>query len=101
MRSLPCLARIALAATVATTLALSFGATSTALALERGSLGRRVRSPEVSDDHKITFRLQAPNAKSVFVTGDFTGKTIEMARDADGVWSFTTAPLKPSSYQYW
>src|SRR6476620_57321 len=101
MRSLPCLARIALAATVATTLALSFLANSTALAQERGSLGRRVRSPEVSDDHKITFRLQAPNAKSVLVTGDFTGQTVEITRGAAGVWSFTTDPLTPSSYQYW
>src|SRR6185369_16283185 len=78
-----------------------FLATSSVLAQEQGSLGRRVRSPEVSDDHKVTFRLQAPNAKSVLVTGDFTGKTIEMMKDADGVWSFTSEPLKPSSYQYW
>src|SRR3954452_23734251 len=70
-------------------------------AQERGSLAKRVLSPEVTPDHKITFRLQAPGAKAVLVTGDFTGKTLEMAKDADGVWSFTTESLKPSSYQYW
>ena len=70
-------------------------------AQERGSVAKRVLSPEVSPDHKITFRLQAPHAKSVLVTGDFTGKTLEMTKDADGVWSFTTESLKPSSYQYW
>lgn len=100
MAFLGCLPRIA-AAAVASIVALSFLANSAALAQERGSLGKRVRSPEVSDDHKITFRLQASNAKSVLVTGDFTGKTIEMTKDADGVWSFTTEPLKPSSYQFW
>jgi len=101
MRSLPCQPRIALA-TVAVIAALSpLLASSSVVAQERGSSQRRVRSPEVSEDHKITFRLQAPNAKSVLVTGDFTGKSIEMTRDADGVWSFTTEPLKPSSYQYW
>jgi enterochelin esterase-like enzyme len=101
MRSLPCQPRIALAAVAAIVAFSPFLASSSVLAQERGSLQRRVRSPEVSDDHKITFRLQAPNAKSVLVTGDFTGKTIDMTRDADGVWSFTTEPLKPSSYQYW
>jgi enterochelin esterase-like enzyme len=94
----PRLLRTAVAAAI---VACAFLAGSSVLAQERGSLARRVRSPEVSDDHKITFRLQAPNAKSVLVTGDFTGKTIEMTRDADGVWSFTTDTLKPSSYQYW
>ena len=95
MGFLPCLLRIVLAAVI---VAFSFLGHSAALAQERGSLQRRVRSPEVSDDHKVTFRLQAPNAKSVLLTGDFTGKTIEMTRDADGVWSFTTELLKPSSY---
>ena len=101
MGFLQCLLRTALAAVGAAIVACSFLAGSSVLAQERGSLERRVRSPEVSDDHKVTFRLQAPNAKSVLVTGDFTGKAIEMTRDADGVWAFTTEPLKPSSYQYW
>src|SRR5947207_6089385 len=30
-----------------------------------------VISPQVSDDHRITFRLAAPNAKQVQVRGDF------------------------------
>jgi enterochelin esterase-like enzyme len=97
MGSLQAKARIAVKA-ILTFLSLGIGL---AHAQERGSVAKRVLSPEVSPDHKITFRLPAPNAKSVLVTGDFTGKTIEMTRDADGVWSFTTEPLKPSSYQYW
>jgi enterochelin esterase family protein len=97
------LARVPRVAAVAVPAIVAFSllTNSAAPAQERGSLGKRVRSPEVSDDHRVTFRLQAPNAKSVLVTGDFTGKTIEMTKDADGVWSFTTEPLKPSSYQYW
>src|SRR2546423_816641 len=90
-------ARIAVKAILAF---LSLGA-GLAHAQERGSVAKRVLSPEVSPDHKITLRLQAPNAKSVLVTGDFTGKTLEMTKDADAVWSFTTESLKPSSYQYW
>ena len=70
-------------------------------AQERGNVGRSVISPEVSADHKITFRLQAPNAKTVQVAGDFSGDTFDLKKDDNGVWSYTTEALKPSSYQYW
>jgi enterochelin esterase-like enzyme len=76
-------------------------ALSIARAQERGNVGRSVISPEVSADHKITFRLQAPNAKTVQVAGDFSGDTFDMNKDYKGVWSYTTDALKPSSYQYW
>jgi enterochelin esterase-like enzyme len=76
-------------------------ALSVARAQERGNVGRSVISPEVSADHKITFRLQAPNAKTVQVAGDFSGDTFDMKKDDNGVWSYTTEALKPSSYQYW
>ena len=70
-------------------------------AQERGNVGRIVISPEVSADHKITFRLQVPNAKTVQVAGDFSGETFDLKKDDKGVWSYTTDALKPSSYQYW
>jgi len=63
--------------------------------------GRRVVSPEVTADGCIILRLQAPNAKAVQVQGDFTPKVHDMARDDGGVWSFTSEPLRPGSYQYW
>ena len=63
--------------------------------------GRGVLSPEVTADRRIIFRLQAPNAKSVQVQGDFTAKTHDMTKDDNGVWSYTSEPLKPGSYQYW
>jgi enterochelin esterase family protein len=63
--------------------------------------GRGVLSPEVTADRRIILRLQAPNAKAVQVQGDFTAKTHDMTRDDKGVWSYTSEPLKPGSYQYW
>jgi enterochelin esterase family protein len=83
--------------------------TITVAALLLGSLGtargqgptRAPLSPEVTSDHRIILRLQAPNAKAVQVQGDFTPKTHDMTRDDKGVWSFTSEPLKPGSYQYW
>ncbi|HXS31214.1 MAG TPA: alpha/beta hydrolase-fold protein, partial [Steroidobacteraceae bacterium] len=75
-----------------------------------GSVVTAARSPEVNADSTITFRLQAPYAKRVQVFTDMPklgdvpvngSAGFEMARDASGVWSFTTPKLAPSYYQYW
>ena len=62
---------------------------------------RKVLSPEVTTERRVVFRLPAANAKSVQVLGDFSAKAHDMTKDDKGVWSFTTEPLKPGSYQYW
>jgi enterochelin esterase family protein len=59
-----------------------------------------VKSPEVSADGRITFRLRAPNAKEVVVTGLAPGQRLAMQKDDQGVWSVTTEPLKPDMYGY-
>jgi enterochelin esterase family protein len=57
-----------------------------------------VRSPEVSADGTVTFRLRAANAKEVAVTG--MGERLAMQKDDQGVWSATTAALQPDLYTY-
>jgi enterochelin esterase-like enzyme len=57
-----------------------------------------VKSPEVSADGKITFRLRAPNAKEVFVTG--IGPRLAMEKNEQGIWTVTTDTLKPDIYTY-
>jgi enterochelin esterase-like enzyme len=62
-----------------------------------------VVSPEVLPDHRVVFRLDAPQAISVVAEGDFLPpgqRTIALARGADGVWSATTAPLAADYYSY-
>ena len=59
--------------------------------------GAAVKSPEVAGD-KVTFRLRAPNAKEVFVTG--MGPRLAMEKNEQGVWSVTTDSLKPDIYTY-
>lgn len=73
-----------------------------------------VVSPEIHNDNTVTFRLKAPNAQQVQVTGDFLPtqkvKTPYGEFDApgvadltqvDGVWEFTTAEaLAPELYSY-
>ena len=77
--------------------------------------GAPVVSPEIHDDNTVTFRLKAPKAVKVQLTGDFlpphTIQTprgeydapgiVDMKEGKDGVWEYTTAePLKPELYGY-
>ncbi|HET7107019.1 MAG TPA: alpha/beta hydrolase-fold protein [Candidatus Acidoferrum sp.] len=59
-----------------------------------------VTSPEVLGDHRVTFRLRAPNAKEVSVDIDGAGKPFAMQKDAEGIWSATSEPLAPDYYGY-
>ena len=77
--------------------------------------GPQVASPVVNADNTVTFNMIAPGAQKVQVTGDFLptkkveyqGNTydapadpVDLVKDDKGVWSFTTAPLKPELYTY-
>ena len=59
-----------------------------------------VVSPEVLADHRVTFRLRAPNAKEVSVEIDGAGKPLAMQKDVEGIWSATSEPLAPDYYGY-
>lgn len=74
-----------------------------------------VVSPEIHDNNTVTFRLKAPKATKVQITGDFlpTQKIKTPSGEFDGpgiadlkegkggVWEFTTPePLKPELYSY-
>ncbi|QHN04822.1 esterase [Granulicella sp. WH15] len=58
------------------------------------------RSPEVNADRSITFRYLGAGASKVEVEIDWLNKKVPMVKGADGVWSFTTAPLPPQIYSY-
>ena len=77
--------------------------------------GGNVVSPQVNPDKTVTFRLKAPKAVSVKVTGDFlpTQKVqsqwgsfdmpgeAELKEGKDGIWEYTTpAPVAPELYTY-
>jgi len=60
-------------------------------------------SPEVSADRKVTFRLHAPNAEAVTLTGGDipdNNKGAAMTKGAEGVWEVTLGPLVPGAYRY-
>jgi hypothetical protein len=60
-------------------------------------------SPEIHADNKVTFRLSAPKANEVTISGEWMegfGASEKMAKDDEGVWSITVGPLKPEFYGY-
>ena len=63
---------------------------------------KEIISPEINADNSVTFRLVAPNAKEVFVTGDFLipGEESKMTKESDGIWSYTKQPLTSEVYTY-
>jgi len=89
------------------TLILAIGVATVAMAQEVGmrpggaaaGAAPPVASPVVTDG-KVTFRLRAPDAKGVTVSGDF-GPDVALSRDSEGVWSATVGPLKPDVYVYY
>ena len=69
--------------------------------------GASVISPEVQDDGTVTFRLKAPDARAVALSGGpillaiGKGNTpIPFEKGADGTWTLTVGPLKPNLYIY-
>ncbi|HWB32351.1 MAG TPA: alpha/beta hydrolase-fold protein [Acidobacteriaceae bacterium] len=79
-------------------------ATDAAHSAERGArrgFAATVRSPEVSADKHVTFRLRAPDATSVTVSGsEFLKGEVPLTKGEDGVWSVTVGPVAPEIYDY-
>jgi len=74
-----------------------------AIAQPRGPQGPQVVSPEVSADRHVTFRILAPKAEAVRLTGGDipgNGQGAEMTKNAEGVWEVTLGPLGPGAYRY-
>ena len=66
--------------------------------------GVAVVSPEVHPDNSVTFRYNAPKARTVQVVGDFipgdNGGNVAMTQNDKGVWEYTTEPLASELYSY-
>ncbi|RYF58718.1 MAG: esterase [Cytophagaceae bacterium] len=62
--------------------------------------GPVVVSPQINADNTVTFRLLAPAAKDVKLNAQFEKSPIAMTKDAQGVWSVMTGPVKPDMYPY-
>ena len=102
MKSLSILIAVMLICTTATAQQALFG-------------GQEIISPEIHANNTVTFRLMAPEATKVSITGDFlpmqiretprgtseSPGVVDLTKNANGVWEFTTpAPLASELYNY-
>jgi len=68
--------------------------------------GGETMSPEVHEDHTVTFRIQAAGAEEVSLIGDWMPAegwvpgSVVMEKEENGLWSYTTAVLEPELYGY-
>ncbi len=67
-----------------------------------------LNSPEVHDDHTVTFRVKAPKAQEVKLAGVAIltalgrgNEQIPFTKGEDGIWTLTIGPLKPDIYAYY
>ena len=66
----------------------------------------QIISPELHNDKTVTFRLLAPNAKEVTISGDwmpvqgFVRRPEAMVKTTDSLWFYTTPALPSDLYTY-
>lgn len=67
----------------------------------RGPQGPQVVSPEVAADRRVTFRILAPQAETVKLSGDIhdAGQSA-FVKGTNGVWEVTLGPIDPGAYRY-
>jgi len=75
--------------------------TLSALSQQNKNQNAGVISPQINGDHSVTFRLAAPSAGQVVLTGDWpNGREVAMTKNEQGVWSATVGPIQPEMWQY-
>jgi len=74
-----------------------------------GRGGRGMAPPvvpyEVHEDRTVLFRMRAPTATSVKLTGDFLptearAAGVDLVKGEDGIWTATVGPFNPAVYNY-
>jgi enterochelin esterase family protein len=58
-----------------------------------------VQFPRIEADNRVTFHFNAPTAQKVQVS--IVNVPFDMAKGADGVWTYTSAPQPPGYHNYW
>ena len=81
-----------------------FAAESVSVTSTNAAVRRRVdapiRSPEISGDRKVTFRLRAPKANEVALQGQWKDGRATMTKGTNDVWSVTVGPIEAGIWEY-
>lgn len=65
-----------------------------------------LNSPEVHDDHTVTFRMKAPGARQVSLVGAIltalgrAREPLPFTRGEGGIWTLTIGPVRPDIYAH-
>ncbi|MDF2376306.1 MAG: alpha/beta hydrolase-fold protein [Verrucomicrobiales bacterium] len=59
-----------------------------------------VVSPLITEQRNVTFRIQAPHADKVSVSGEMSDQPLELTRGDDGIWSGTLEAVPAGIYGY-
>lgn len=65
--------------------------------------GPQIVSPEIHEDNKVTFRINAPEAATVQITGSWMagfGVSEQLTRNGEGIHEITVGPLSSEMYSY-
>lgn len=87
-------------------LLVTVGSTYSAFSQQSLFGGSQIVSPEIQNDNTVTFRLLAPDAKEVRLSGDwmpaegFRRVTEVMVKGDSGVWSYKTKVLPSDLFTY-
>jgi enterochelin esterase-like enzyme len=57
-------------------------------------------STHINSDRSITFLYRDPGASAVLCSIENVAKPLAMSKNAEGVWTITSAPLPPGIYRY-
>jgi enterochelin esterase-like enzyme len=62
--------------------------------------GGEIDSPQIHDDHSVTFNLRAPKPQSVTLRGQWNREQVPMTKGEDGLWSITVPDVKAGVWEY-
>ncbi|WP_395717742.1 alpha/beta hydrolase-fold protein [Prosthecobacter sp.] len=57
-------------------------------------------SPEIKDDHGVSFRIRAPKSQSVALRGQWDRQQVEMTKGEENVWSLTVPNVPAGVWEY-
>lgn len=62
--------------------------------------GATTTSPDIHEDHRVTFRILAPEASEVMLSGDWISENKNLEKKENGIWSYTTEVMPSNLYTY-